>query len=187
MTVDVGEDVDPACWAPLPSHDRLLAGGHTVWIRAPDVPASVTQPNRWGVVETDFPAVPCLVECDPEVIRELVHPAEVVGFVDRRHRPIDPSDFGSQGKELMDRAERLAKRLTQIGGVRILARPFARKVPLLTPREASRLIQDCAADGLIGLRPLGEVGGAVALTVSSRHTRSDFDAIAEIFGRHAGR
>ena len=187
MTIDVGEDIEPSRWAPLPAHDRVLVGGRTVWIESPDIPAIVTQPNRWGVVEADFPAVPCIVECDPELIRELAHPDEVVAFVDRRHERLDPSTFGTHGKELMRQAERLAKRLVQVRGVKVLARPFGRTVPLLTRREGSELAQECAAAGLVGLRPLSEVGGAVALTVNHRHTLEDLDRIAEIFGRHAGR
>ena len=125
MTVDISEGIDPHLWPDLPAHDRLVVGGHTFWVGPFQPPVIVAQPNRWGVVESCFPDVPCLVECDPEVIAELPLPAETVGFVDRAHRPIGPEDFGRSATELMRGAARLANRLTQIPGVVVFARPEA--------------------------------------------------------------
>lgn len=179
MTVDISEGIDPHLWPDLPAHDRLVVGGHTFWVGPFQPPVIVAQPNRWGVVESCFPDVPCLVECDPDVIAELPLPAETVGFVDRAHRPIGPEDFGRSATELMRGAARLANRLTQIPGVVVFARPFARSIPLVTPREASAIVARCAAAGIRGMRALAGVGGGIVVTVREEHTAGDHDRVVE--------
>jgi hypothetical protein len=179
VKIDVSEGIDPDLWPDLPSDDRLVVGGHTFWIGPFRPPVVVAQPNRWGVVESRFPNVPCIVECDPAVIAELPLPDEVMRFVDRAHRPITAEDFGRSGAELMRSAARLANRLTQIPGVSIVARPFARSIPIITPREASWLAERCAEAGIVGLRPLRGIGGAVILSVGEDQTAEDHHRIVE--------
>lgn len=176
MRVDVSEGVDPALWPELPA-DRLVVGGHTFWTGPHRPPVIVSQPNRWGVIESRFPDILCLVECDPEVIAELPLPAEVVGFVDRAHRPLGTESFGRDGNTLVRAAGRLANRITQIPGVSVLARPFARSIPLITPREPTAVAKTFAEHGIHGLRPLSEVGGGIVLTVRTEHTSDDHDRI----------
>lgn len=169
MRVDVSEGIDPEEWPPLPTDDRLMVGGRTLWTGPFRPPVVVAQPNRWGVIEVDFPAVPCLVEADPVVTGCLPLPDQVVGFVDRAHRPIPAPSDHETGRLLIDRAARLGKQLTQTRRVRLAAGPVARTLPLLTPRHPDDLIAACADRGVVGLRPLAGMAGGVALSVHVDH------------------
>lgn len=180
MSVDVSEGISPDEWAPLPGHDRLLVGGHTVWTGPFPDPVVVAQPNRWGVIERDFPAVPCLVEADPPVTGHLPLPARVGGFLDRRHRPIDAPVAEETGRRLIDQAARLAKSLTQTRGIQVAATPFARTIPLLTPRTPADLITECAAQGLVGIRALPGLAGGVALSVRPDHRPDHLDQVVSV-------
>lgn len=180
MRIDLAADIHESAWAPLPGHDRVMVGGRTMWIGPFDPPVLVAQPNRWGVIEGEFPPVPCLVEADPLVTGLLDLPEVVVGFVDRSHTPIDPPPATTLGKELMEAARILAKILTQIRGVVVAATPFARTVPVITPLEPSELIAACSVRGVVGIRPLAGMAGAVALTVGPDHGRVVLDRVAEV-------
>lgn len=184
LTIDVSDDIDPNLWAPLPRRDRLAVGGHTIWLGSPSGEALVVaQPNRWGVVESDFPGTPCLVEADPPVTALLPLPNDVRGFVDRTHRSIPPPKPTDVGRRLLTEAARLGKMLQQIKGVRIAATPFARTVPIITPLEPDDLVAACRGRGLTGLRTLGSMAGAVALTVKPEHDRIVLERIVEVLGR----
>lgn len=184
MRIDVSEGVPPESWADLPTDDRIMVGGHTVWVGPFHTPVVVAQPNRWGVIEGSFPDLPCLVEADPPVTGHLPLPDEVVGFLDRAHRTVGPPDKSDSGRELLRRGARLAKRIAQIRGVRLAASPFARTIPLLTPRDPATLMSDCATDGLVGLRPLAGTGGGVALSVREEHGPDELDQIVAVFAHH---
>lgn len=179
MTIDVSEGIEPDLWPDLPTHDRLVVGGHTFWTGPCRPPVVVSQPNRWGVIESRFPDVACVVECDPAVIADLPLPNRVVRFVDRAHRPISPDAFGRSGPQLMRAAARLANRLNQVPGITIFARPFARSIPIITPREAAWVAERCAEEGVRGLRTSPGVGGGIVLTVREEHTPRDHDRIVE--------
>ncbi|MFP3913317.1 MAG: hypothetical protein ACLFWM_00450 [Actinomycetota bacterium] len=183
MTVDVSEEVPYRQWADLPRGDRVLVGGHTVWSEPVRPPLLVSQPNRWGVVEDHFPPVPCLVEADPAVTGHLPLPDEVVGFVDRAHHPLDAPRETETGRRLLQEAIRLSRRLTQIRGLKVAATPFARTIPILTPRDARALAEGCESDGVAGLRPLEGLGGGVALSIRPEHGPGDLDRIVEVL-RH---
>lgn len=186
MTIDLSEGIDPSEWGPLPTNDRVQVGGTTVWTGPYDPPVLVAQPNRWGVVESQFPDVPCLVEIDPAVSGWLPMPEDVLGYVDRAHRRIEEPTAGAVGRRLMDDAEHLAKSLTQIRGVVVAARPFARTAPLITPLEAGLVVVRFQDHGLVGVRPLEQMAGAIALTVRDEHHPEDLrrvaDVLAEILG-----
>jgi hypothetical protein len=177
VTVDVSEGDDDRDWAPLPTHDRVLTGGRTVYLGVPDPPLLVTQPSRWGVVEESFPDVACLVECDPLVTAALPLPARVEGWVDRCHRPVEPPGRPRRAEELMGRAARFAGTLTQIRGVRVAATPFGRTIPILVQVEVGGLVAAAAREGVTGLRPLPGLGGGVALSVHPDH---DEDALGRV-------
>lgn len=187
MRVDVSEGISPDEWAPLPGHDRVLVGGHTVWTGPFDPPVVVAQPNRWGVVERDFPAEMCLVEADPPVTAHLPLPARISGFLDRSHRQIDVPGQEAIGRGLMDQAARLAKSLTQTRGVQVAATPFARTVPLLTPRTPTELISECAEQGLMGVRALSGLAGGVALSVRPEHGPDHLDHVVAVIRAAVGR
>lgn len=187
MKVDVSEGIDHENWAPLPGHDRVLVGGHTVWSGPFEPPVVTPQPNRWGVIDHDFPGVECLVEADPEVTGHLPLPGRVVGFVDRTHRPINAPCVHPEGRGLMEKAARLGKRLTQMRGVRLASSPFARTVPLVTPRDANELIRDCVARGVTGIRPLPGLAGGVALSVHQHHDPDQLDHIVAVLRAVVGR
>lgn len=181
LTVDVSDDIDPELWAPLPRRDRLAVGGRTIWLGAASGEVVVVaQPNRWGVVEREFPDAPCLVEADPPVTGLLPLPGDVRGFVDRTHRPIPPPRVTDVGRRLLAGAARLGKMFQQIKGVTIAATPFARTVPIITPREPDDLVVACRDRGLTGLRPLGSMAGAVAITVKPEHDRIALERIVEV-------
>lgn len=180
MSVDVSEGISPEKWAPLPGHDRVLVGGHTVWTGPFRAPVVVAQPNRWGVIEQDFPDVRCLVEADPPVTAHLPLPARVGGFLDRCHRPIDIPVEDEAGRRLMDQAARLARSLIQTRGVQVAATPFARTIPLLTPRTPADLIAECAEQGLVGIRPLSGLAGGVALSVRADHGPDHLDHVVSV-------
>jgi hypothetical protein len=182
VTIDVSEGAGPDTWAPLPTDDRVMVGGHTVWTGPFRTPVVVPQPNRWGVIESGFPDVPCVVEADPLVTAHLPLPGLVVGFVDRTHRAIDEPYRRDTGLRLMETAARLAKRLTQIKGVRVVATPFARTVPLLVGHDPLSLVRRCSERGLVGMRPLPAVGGGVALSVNEDHGPDELERIQGILG-----
>lgn len=146
----------------------------------------VAQPNRWGIVESQFPEGPCLVEADPEVTAHLPLPACVEGFLDRAHRPIPPPRARSEGRELIDKTVRLAKQLAQIPDVRLIDSSVARTIPFLTPLEAALVIEGCRGLGVVGMRVLEGMGGAVALTVHSDHSEPHLARIAAALGRVVG-
>lgn len=187
MRVDVSEGISPDEWAPLPRHDRVLVGGHTVWTGPFEPPVVVAQPNRWGVIEREFPDEICLVEADPIVTAHLPLPARISGFLDRTHRRMDAPAKEETGRRLMEQAARLGKSLTQTRGVRIAATPFARTLPLLTPRTPADLIAECADRGLVGIRPLSDLAGGVALCVQPDHGPDHFDHIVSVIRAAAGR
>lgn len=187
MRVDVSEGIDPGDWAPSPTEDRVLVGGRTVWTGPFHPPVLVAQPNRWGVIEAYFPDVPCLVEADPAVTGHLPLPGDVVGFVDRSHRPLAEPPKDDTGRRLMKRAVGLGKSLGQIKGVKVAATPFARTLPLLTPSDAHGLIWACAELGLTGLRPLEGLAGGVALTVREEHGPPELDRVTEVIRTVVGR
>lgn len=176
--VNVGEGIDPGEWGPLPEDDRVLVGGHTVWSGPFHPPVVVPQPNRWGVIESRFPDVACLVEADAEVTGSLPLPRRVVGFVDRAHRPIERPPTGT-GAELIEKARRLAGALSQIKGVGVAARPFARTIPLLVPAEGTDLIGRCRQRGVEGMRLLPGIGGGVALSAREEHRKGDLEQIVD--------
>jgi hypothetical protein len=188
LTIDVSDDIDPELWAPLPRRDRLTVGGRTIWLgtHTGEV-VVVAQPNRWGVVEREFPDAPCLVEADPQVTGLLPLPGDVRGFVDRTHRPIPPPKATDVGRRLLAGAARLGKMLQQIKGVTIAATPFARTVPIITPREPIDLVAACRERGVKGLRPLGSVAGGVAITVKPEHDRIALERIVEVLEQAARR
>lgn len=177
--IDVSEG-DWSTWAALPSEDRVQVGGYHVWTGPFDPPVIVAQPNRWGVVESAFPAEECVVEVDVAVSGWLPMPERVVGYVDRSHRPVAAPAALPAGKALMERARRLSKMLTQTRGVVVAASPFARTIPLLTPLGAADLTERCATRGVVGLRPLEGMAGAVAVTVHSEHRPEDLSAVADV-------
>lgn len=180
MRIDLSEGIDPAEWGDVRSDDRVQVGGVTVWTGPFTTPVIVTQPNRWGVIEPRFPDVPCVVEVDPAVSGWLLMPADVVGYVDRAHRPVDAPQREASGKKLMERARRLAKIITQTRGVVVAATPFARTIPLLTPLDSQQLITGCKERGVVGMRPLSGMAGAVALTVREEHDEEHFRRVAEV-------
>lgn len=175
-----GEDIPAESWGPIPSDGRLIVGGRTVWTSTPPEPVLVTQPNRWGLAEPGFPAVPCLVEIDPVIAGALARPEKVVGWVDRRHQPVAAPTETHSARRLIGRAARLAKMLDQLKGVRVIAVPTARTVAFTTPIEATGLIAGCVAGGIEGLRSLAGIGGAVAAVVSPDHTDEDFHRLADL-------
>lgn len=138
------------------------------------------------MIERAFPDLPCLVEADPSVTGHLPLPDEVVGFVDRTHRSIDRPRPDPAGRRLMETAARLAKSLQQIKGVEVAAMPFARTVPLLVPRDPIRLADECVDDGLVGLRPLPELGGGVALSVHEDHDAGRLQHIVTVLRERTG-
>lgn len=180
MRVDVSEGLFPEEWAPLPHHDRVLVGGHTIWTGPFEPPVVVAQPNRWGVIERDFPDVTCLVEADPSVTAHLPLPVRVGGFLDRTHRQIDAPGKDEAGRRLMERAARLARSLTQTRGLQVAATPFARTLPLITPRTPADLISECAQHDLVGIRPLSGLAGGVALSVRPEHGPEELDHIVSV-------
>lgn len=180
MTIDVSEGIDPSLWAPLPTNDRVLVGGRTVWTGPFSEPVVVAQPNRWGVIEAEFPDVRCLLEGDPPVTGHLPQPRKVMGYVDRSHQPIDPPQATAAGERLMATAESLAKSITQLGGVTVAATPFARTIPLMIPLEPSRLIATCREHGLLGIHPLPGMAGGIALAVTERHGPKELRTIVEV-------
>lgn len=177
MRVDLAEGVPSDRWMPLPAHDRVMVGGHTVWTGPFESPVVVAQPNRWGIVEQEFPSVECLVEADPLVTGHLPLPAMVAGFVDRTHRPIAPPSALPEGKRMLEEGQRLAKRLDQIKGLRVAATPFGRTIPLVTPLEAETLIAAAAGEGLVGIRALDGLGGGFALSVGPAHGAAETDYV----------
>lgn len=182
VSVDVAEYGDPSRWAALPTHDRVFSGDRTVYLEPFDTPLIVTQPNRWGVVESSFPDVPCVVECDPVVAAALPTPAVVEVWLDRCHRPIDPPGRRARAAEVIDRAARFAGTLGQIRGVSAAARPFARTIPLLVPVAIGALIDAAARAGVTGIRALGGLGGGIALSVSPDHTDDDLATVRRVLG-----
>ncbi|MGH8911181.1 MAG: hypothetical protein ACRDVD_01615 [Acidimicrobiia bacterium] len=184
--IEVGEGIETSLWPPLPVKDRLLVGGTTVWLGPFDIPLLVAQPNRWGMVEEAFPAVACLVETDPLIAGLLPQPANVVGWVDRAHRPIEPPKATGEGQTTIDAAGRLAKMIDQIKGVRLIARPQGRTVVFTTPLEAPDLIAKCRPK-LAGLRQLDGLAGAVAVVVAPSHSAVDLVSIATILRRAVDR
>lgn len=183
MKVDVSEGIPPERWANLPFDDRIMVGGHTVWTGPFRTPVLVAQPNRWGVVEAAFPGLPCVVEADVAVTGHLALPREVVGFVDRAHRPVAPPRESDSGRRLLGSAARVAKRLGQIREVKVAASPFARTIPLLTPRDTAALIRECEREGLVGLRDLPGLGGGIALSVREEHGPEALDRVVEVLAR----
>ena len=171
--LDLGEAPDPTPWKSLPTEDRLLVGGRTVWLGPHAEPLIVCQPNRWGVVETEFPGVPCLVEIDPVVAGGLPMPAEIEGWLDRAHVPVPAPIATEAGREAMSRAARLAKKLNSIRGVSVLTTGFARTIPLATALEAEDLISQSTTLGLSGIRPLPGTAGGFAITVDPLHSDPD--------------
>ena len=180
MTIDLSEATDPTRWKSLPTGDRVVVGGHTLWTGPFETPVVVAQPNRWGVIESSFPEVPCIVEVDRAVSGWLSMPDHVVGYVDRFHRPTDRPKPTQLGRDLMNRAQRLAKALTQIRGVAVAGSPFARTVPLITPMEPEKLVEACSGRHIVGIRSLPGMGGAVALTVRPEHRSEHLDTVATV-------
>lgn len=187
MTIDFSEGIDPQQFAPLPAHDRAFVGGRTVWTGPYRPPVVVCQPNRWGVVEDTFPSVPCVVEADPVVTGWLALPDDVVGFVDRAHRPISQPGRSPEGREAMRKASRLASMVAQLKGVGPLTRDFARTVPLITPVEAVQIIEFFDSCGIVGVRPLDGLAGGLAVTVRADHTEAELRSFAEALEQALGR
>ena len=152
--------------------------GGGIWI--------VAQPNRWGIVESQFPDGPCLVEADPQVTAHLPLPDCVESFLDRAHHPIPPPRVRSEGRELIDKTTRLAKQLAQIPSVSLIDSSVARTIPFLTPLDAAQLIEGCRRLGVVGMRVLEGMGGAVALTVHPDHEELHLARIAAALGRVVG-
>lgn len=180
VTIDLSEETDPTRWKSLPTGDRVSVGGRTVWTGPFQTPVVVAQPNRWGIIESSFPEVPCIVEVDPAVSGLLAMPDEVVGYVDRFHQPTDRPQPTPLGRDLMKRAQRLAKALTQIRGVVVAASPFARTVPLITPMDPESLAEACHGRDIVGIRPLHGMAGAVALTVRPEHRPEHLETVARV-------
>lgn len=180
VTIHLSEEPDPTHWETLPTGDRVVVGGRTVWTGPFETPVVVAQPNRWGVIESTFPEAPCMVEVDPAVSGWLAMPDDVVGYVDRLHRPVDRPQPTPLGRDLMTRAQRLAKALTQIRGVVVAASPFARTIPIITPMDPVKLVEACHGRDIAGIRPLRGIGGAVALTVRPEHRPEDLDTVATV-------
>lgn len=176
VTFDVSEGVDPQLWAISPT--RYLIGGISVWKSE----GMVSQPNRWGVIQSEFPPNPCTVEIDPLVAAHLPLPSSVVGFVDRAHRALEPPVESEDGRRAIGLARKLAGRLEQLRGVGVAFRPFARTIPLITPVEADALIEHCARAGVTGIRGLAHLGGGVALSVQPSMDEGDLAEIATIIG-----
>lgn len=187
VRIDVSEGIDPADFAPLPTHDRVFVGGRTVWTGPFEPPVIVSQPNRWGVIEQGFPTVPCIVEADPVVTGHLGLPEDVRGFLDRAHRPIDPPRPDPPGSDLMRAAARFCSMASQLKGVGPAAQPFARTVPLIIPQDVGVVLAELEADGIIGARPLPEMAGGIALTVHPEHTDSDLRHVVMVLERALGR
>lgn len=187
MTIDLSEEIDPALWATLPDDDRVFVGGRTVWTGPFREPLVVAQPNRWGVIEEGFPDVACVVEVDAPVSGHLSMPARTVGFVDRAHRSVPPPERQPLGARLIAGAQTLSKAITQIRGVTVAAMPFARTIPLMTPREPADVIAECHRAGLVGIRRLPGLAGGVALTVTERLGPDDFGRIADVLAGVVGR
>lgn len=180
MILDVSEGIDPSRWAALPTDDRVLVGGRTVWTGPFRDPLVVCQPNRWGIIEASFPDVPCVIEVDPPVSGHLALPDRIVGFVDRSHAPIPPPAPDPLGTHLISGAQTLSKAVTQIRGITLAATPFARTIPLMTPRESHDVIAGCGDRGMEGVRPLPGLAGGVAITVTKRLAAADFETIVRV-------
>lgn len=180
--IDVSEEIEPELWPPLPTGDRLVVGGRTVWLGPFEYPLLVAQPNRWGLVEDSFPAVACRVEADPLVAGLLPHPAEVVAWVDRAHRPIPPPLATREGQRLIAAAGRLGKMIDLIKGVRLTAHPRGRTVAFTTPLEAADLITRCGP-ALAGMRRLEGLAGGVAVVVRPDHSAQDLATITAVIRR----
>lgn len=180
--IDVGEEIGPTLWPSLPTGDRLVVGGRTVWLGPFELPLLVAQPNRWGMVEDSFPEVACRVEVDPAVAGLLPHPAEVVAWVDRAHRPIPEPLASSEGRRLIAAAGRLGKMIDLIKGVRLIANPRGRTVAFTTPLEATDLIAGCGPE-LAGMRRLDGMAGGVAVVVRPDHSARDLETIAAVVRR----
>jgi hypothetical protein len=180
VTVDVSEGGDHGAWAPLPTRDRVLTGGRTVYLGELEAPLLVTQPSRWGVIEASFPAMPCIVECDPLVTAALPLPARVEGWVDRCHRPVEPPGRARRAEELMGRAARFAGTLTQIRGVQVAATPFGRTIPLMVAVDVGDFVAGAARNGVTGLRPLPGLGGGVALSIHPSHDDAALGRVRDV-------
>jgi hypothetical protein len=180
--IDVSEEIEATLWPPLPTGDRLVVGGRTVWLGPFDPPLLVAQPNRWGLVEDSFPRVACRVEADPVVAGLLPSPAEVVAWVDRAHRPIPPPVANSEGQRLIAAAGHLGKMIDLIKGVRLIAHPQGRTVAFTTPLEAADLITRCGPE-LTGMRRLDGLAGGVAVVVRPDHSARDLETIAAVIRR----
>ena len=176
--VHVGEEIDPRDWAALPISDRLMVGGRTTWLQPRQSrPPVVPQPNRWGQVEETFPAVPCVVEADPLITGLLPLPADVVGWVDRMHRPLERPVPTGDGRRLLEAAGRLAKVIDQVAGIRLLAHPRGRTVAFITPMETMDVLARCAPV-VAGMRPLAGLAGGLAVVVRPEHSDEDLTTVA---------
>lgn len=178
--IDLSGGSDPSSWALLPTHDRAMVGGTTVWLGGHTLPLVVPQPNRWGVIEQAFPDVPCVVEADPEVTPWMPLPPRIEGWLDRLHQPVDTPRRTQRGRQLMRRADRLGTRLSQIKGVSVVRRPFGRTLPLLTPLEPALLIAAAAGSGVVGIHPIPGLGGGVTITIGHEHTDNDLDRVVSV-------
>lgn len=178
--IDVSEGSDPRSWVDLPTDDRMVSGGSTVWLGNHADPLVVAQPNRWGVIESVFPSVPSIVEVDEEVSGSLLMPDIIVGFRTRSGAVVEAPRPTHRGMQLMERAAAFGRRLSGVAGITIAAEPFARTIPLLVVAAVPDVIAAVGRAGITGLRILSGIGGGVALTVRSEHTSADLEMIAAV-------
>ncbi len=93
---------------------------------------------------------------------------------------LGPEGLAEAGRRSVQKAHYLAKRLTQIKGVRpVVDAPFAREFPLLTPIDPGDVISGMAERGYLAGIPLPddypEYSGGLLVAVTEQRTRGQLD------------
>ena len=105
---------------------------------------------------------------------------------------LGPGGLAETGRQSIQKAHYLARRLDQIGGVRLgTSAPFAREFPLITPVEPETLLAGMAERGYLAGIPISgeypEYPGGLLVAVTEKRTREELDgyaaAMAEVISR----